>query len=243
MDQIAPLFEKERQVVEKARLALGAPEPGDAVPAASFRELLAEYELLLGRAGRVADLANQVQMDLEAAMCQVAQLSQVDGLTGTLNRRAFEKLLSRDWAQAQREGTPVSLLVVNVDNFRAYNDVYGSLTADDCLKSVAQAVMRSLYREVDAMGRMEGDTFAALLPGADASGAAVVAGRMLEEVAGLGIPHLESPHGGLVTVSIGYSTVTPTRGDAPMVLVRLAQAALGDAKTQGRNSAVFFSPE
>jgi len=243
MDQIAPLFEKERQVVEKARQALGAPEPGDAVPAASFQELLAEYELLLGRAGRVADLANQVQMDLEAAMSQVAQLSQVDGLTGTLNRRAFEKLLSRDWAQAQREGTPVSLLVVNVDNFRAYNDIYGSLTADDCLKSVAQAVMRSLYREVDAMGRMEGDTFAALLPGADAHGAAVVAGRMLEEVAGLAIPHLESPHGGLVTVSIGYSTVTPTRGDAPLVLVRLAQAALGDAKTQGRNSAVYFSPE
>jgi len=238
MDQIAPLFEKERQVVEKARQALGAPEPGDAVPAASFQELLAEYELLLGRAGRVADLANQVQMDLEAAMSQVAQLSQVDGLTGTLNRRAFEKLLSRDWAQAQREGTPVSLLVVNVDNFRAYNDVYGSLTADDCLKSVAQAVMRSLYREVDAMGR-----FAALLPGADAQGAAVVAGRMLEEVAQLSIPHLESSHGGMVTVSIGYSTVTPTRGDAPMVLVRLAQAALGDAKTQGRNAAVYFSPE
>ena len=243
MDQIAPLFEKERQVVEKARQALGAPESGDAVPAASFQELLAEYELLLERAGRVADLANQVQMDLEAAMSQVAQLSQVDGLTGTLNRRAFEKLLSRDWAQAQREGTPVSLLVVNLDNFRAYNDIYGSLTADDCLKSVAQAVMRSLYREVDAMGRMEGDTFAALLPGADAQGAAVVAGRMLEEVAQLAIPHLESPHGGLVTVSIGYSTVTPTRGDAPMVLVRLAQAALGDAKLQGRNTAVFFSPE
>jgi len=243
MDQIAPLFEKERQVVEKARQALAVPEPGGTVPATSFQELLAEYELLLGRAGRVADLASQVQMDLEAAMSQVAQLSQVDGLTGALNRRAFEKLLARDWAQAQREGTPVSLLVVNVDNFRDYNDIYGSLTADDCLKSVAQAVMRSLYREVDAMGRMEGDTFAALLPGADAQGAAVVAGRILEEVAGLATPHLESPHGGVVTVSVGYSSVVPTRKDAPMVLVRLAQAALGDAKTQGRNAAVYFSPQ
>ncbi|MFP5223606.1 MAG: GGDEF domain-containing protein [Acidobacteriota bacterium] len=243
MDQIAPLFEKERQVVEKARQALAVQEPGGVVPMASFEELLSEYELLLGRAGRVADLANQVQMDLEAAMSQVAQLSQVDGLTGALNRRAFEKLLSRDWAQAQREGTLVSLLVVNVDTFRAFNDIYGSLAADDCLKAVAQALMRSLYREVDAVGRMEGDTFAALLPGTDADGATLVAERIVGEVARLEIAHLESPHGGVVTVSVGLSTVTPKRGDAPMVLVRLAQAALGDAKARGRNTAVYFSPE
>lgn len=243
MDQIAPLFEKERQVVEKARQALAVQEPGGVVPTASFEELLSEYELLLGRAGRVAELANQVQVDLEAAMTQVAQLSQVDGLTGALNRRAFEKLLSRDWAQAQREGTPVSLLVVNVDTFRAFNDIYGSLAADDCLKAVAQALMRSLYREVDAVGRMDGDTFAALLPGTDANGATLVAERILAEVSGLGIAHLESPHGGVVTVSVGLSTVIPTRGDAPMVLVRLAQAGLGDAKTRGRNTAVHFPQE
>lgn len=247
MDQIAPLFEKERQVIDKARQALAAPqaqEPGTGgVPAVSYAELLAEYELLLERAGRVAELANQVQLDLEAAMSQVAQLSQVDGLTGTMNRRAFERLLSRDWAQAQREGSPVSLLVVNVDFFRAFNDINGSLAADDCLKAVAQAVMRCLYREVDAVARMEGDTFAALLPGTEAQGATVVAERIVGEVAGLEIAHLESPHGGVVTVSVGLSTVTPTRADAPMALVRLAQAALGDAKVQGRNTVVYFSPE
>lgn len=244
MDQIAPLFDKERQIVERARKALAAPSASghaDAiVPAFAYSELLSEYEVLLERAGRVAELANQVQLDLEAAMAQVVQLSQVDGLTGAMNRRAFERLLSRDWAQAQREGTPMSLLVVNVDGFRAFNDVYGSLEADDCLKSVAQAVMRSLYREVDAVARMEGDTFAALLPGVEAPGANVVAERIVSEVARLGIPHLDSPHGGVVTVSVGLSTVIPTRGDAPMVLVRLAQAALGDAKTLGRNRVVFF---
>ena len=234
MDQPAPLFDKERQVAAKARQALA--QAKDAPLASALGELVGEYEMLLERAGRVAELAASVQEDLEAAMAQVAQLSQVDGLTGAMNRRSFEKLLSRDWAQAQREGSPLSMLVVNVDLFRAFNDLYGSLSADDCLKSAAQAVMRCLYREVDVVARMEGDTFVVLLPGAETQGARVVAERILKEVADLEIPHLESHHGGVVTVSVGLSTATPTRGDAPMSLVRSAQAALGRAKEMGRNT-------
>jgi len=233
-DQPAPKFDSERQAIERARQALA--QAGDTALAGPLNELVGEYELLLGRARRVAALAASVQDDLEAAMSQVAQLSQIDGLTGAMNRRAFEKLLSRDWAQAQREGSPLSMLVVNVDGFRSFNDVYGPLRGDDCLKSVAQAVMRCLFREVDVVARMEGDTFVILLPGTEEEGARVVAERILGEVAALEIPHLESPHGGVVSVSVGLSTVRPTRGDAPMLLVREAQAALGQAKEMGRHA-------
>ncbi|MBI4806850.1 MAG: diguanylate cyclase [Desulfovibrio sp.] len=236
MDHPVPLFDKEQQVIENARLILTGHVDG--ALSKPYLELLDEYQALLERSRRVAELALSVQLDLEAAVAQVAQLSQVDGLTGAMNRRAFEKLLSRDWAQAQREKATLSMLVVDIDNFRAYNDIYGSLAGDDCLKSVAHALMRCLFREVDVVARMEGNTFVVLLPATEPDGARVVAERIVKEVAALEIPHLESPHGGLVTVSVGVATVIPAPKDAPMLLVRQAQAALGEAKDSGRN-AVF----
>jgi diguanylate cyclase (GGDEF)-like protein len=239
MDHPIPLFDKEQQIIENARLALAT--QGESALSKPYLELLDEYQALLDRSRRVAELALSVQLDLEAAVAQVAQLSQVDGLTGAMNRRAFEKLLSRDWAQAQREKAPLSLLVVDIDNFRVFNDIYGSLAGDDCLKSVAHALMRCLYREVDVVARMEGNTFVVLLPATEADGARVVAERIVKEAAALEIPHLESPHGGMVTVSVGVATVTPSPRDTPMLLVRQAQAALGEAKDLGRN-AVFQHP-
>lgn len=240
MNHHAPQFDKEFQALAKARLALAQAE-GNPL-AAPYGELLCHYELLLERAKRVTELALTVQMELDETVEQVDQLSQVDGLTGALNRRSFERLLSRDWAQAQREGGVLSLVVANIDFFRSFNEVYGSQAGDDCLKDVAASLMRSLYREVDATARMEGDTFAVLLPGTDADGAQIVAERMLREVEALEVPHLESPHGGIVTVSLGVSTLSPGRNQAPMLLVRQAQEALGAAKSKGRATLVALTP-
>jgi len=227
------LFLKEENTLSQARQALAAAP--DAALAGPLGHLATEYEALLDRSRRVAELAQAAQEDLEAAMAQVAQLSQVDGLTGAMNRRAFERMLARDWAQAQREGTALTMLVVNVDLFQAYNRIYGSLQGDDALKAVAQALMRSLYREVDLAARMEGDTFVVLLPGTDAQGGRVVGERIVAEVAALEIPHLESHHGGVLTVSVGLASMAPGRQEAPLALVRQAQDALGDAKGQGRH--------
>ncbi|GAB6037262.1 hypothetical protein JCM15519_18210 [Fundidesulfovibrio butyratiphilus] len=234
MEALHPSFEREHLVLANARQVLDQDDAGRLE--AAYGELLTEYETLLDRVKRVTELALTIQVDLETAIDQVEQLSQVDGLTGALNRRAFERLLSRDWAQSQREGAPISLLVVNVDNFASFNAIYSSLDGDACLKAVAQAVMRSLYREVDMVGRMEGDTFAALLPGTNEDGAALVAERAAREVKALEIPHLESPHGGIVTVSVGAATLIPSRTDTPMRLVRMAQSALGEAKSHGRDA-------
>lgn len=239
MDYPSPQFDKEFQALAKARLAL-AQADGNPL-AAPYGELLCQYEHLLERTKRVTELALTVQMELDETVEQVDQLSQVDGLTGALNRRSFERLLSRDWAQAQREGGVLSLVVANIDLFRSFNEVYGSQAGDDCLKDVAAALMRSLYREVDVAARMEGDTFTVLLPGTGEDGARIVAERIIHEVESLEVPHLESPHGGIVTVSLGVSTLAPSRGDAPMLLVRQAQEALGAAKLKGRAAIVALT--
>lgn len=241
MDHPIPLFEKEAQVALNARAVLDA--NGSSALALPYGQLLAEYEALVERSRRVAEVALAVQMDLEAAMDQVAQLSQVDGLTGVMNRRAFEKLLARDWAQAQRESSSLALLVVDVDGFRAFNDVNGFQQGDECLRCVARSIQRCLYREVDVAGRMDADTFAALLPGTDVKGALIVASRIATEVSAQEIPHLESPHGGVVTVSVGVAVAAPSRSEAPMLLVRRAQEALGRAKGQGRNAVSLWSGE
>jgi len=240
MDTAPDLLEKERHVIARIRQALSEAERaalaecGPNPLAAPLAELLEEYEALGQRTRRVAELVKSVQLDLDEALAQVAQLTQVDGLTGAMNRPSFERLLSRDWAQAQREVSTLSLLLVNVDSFQSYNALYGSLAGDECLKAVARALMRCLFREVDVVARMEGDTFAALLPGADPEGAATVGRRILYEVSGMEIPHLESVHGGFVSVSVGVASMTPGRADAPMALVRAAQSALGAAKDEGR---------
>lgn len=236
MDHPLPVFNKERRMLERARAVLAG--AGDVPLAGALTELADAYQLLLERVSRVTDMALAVQADLDAAVDQVSQLAQQDGLTGAVNRRYFEKLLARDWATAQRQATPLSLVLVNIDFFRAYNGIYGPQQGDDCLKSVARAVMRGLYREVDVAGRMEDDTFAALLPGAEEQGAWVVAERIAREVRALEIPHLDSPHGGVVTVSAGLASLFPARDQSPMVLIRLAQRALGEAKRQGRDAVV-----
>ena len=240
MNHHAPKFDKEFQVLDHARQALAQADGNPLV--APYGELLCQYELLLERAKRVTELALTVQMELDETVEQVDQLSQLDGLTGAFNRRSFERLLARDWAQAQREEGVLSLMMANIDFFRSYNEVYGPQAGDDCLKGVAAAFMRSLYREVDVTARMEGDTFAVLLPGTNAEGVRIVAERILREVAAQEIPHLESPHGGFVTVSMGISTVAPSRSDAPMLLVRKAQEAMGEAKSKGRATVVALEP-
>ena len=241
MDFPQPLFDKEQQVLAKAKSVLARLVSEDKPLAQGMAELLDGYEELLGRAKRMTELTLAVQMELEDVEDQVARLTQVDGLTGALNRRTFEKLLARDWARCQREASPISMIIVNLDHFRAYNQIYGSQEGDDCLRAVGGAIMRCLLREVDAAGRLDGDTFVALLPGTEEQGAWIVAERMAKEIAALSIPHLESPQGGLLTVSLGLATMVPGRGDSPMRLISQAQEAMGRAKDQG-GSAIVVCP-
>lgn len=177
----------------------------------------------------------ELQQQLEETNEQLLLLSSMDGLTGLLNRRRFDEILIEEWQRNLRDLTPLSLLMVDIDHFKAYNDNYGHIMGDNCLKRVAQGLASSLQRHVDKVARYGGEEFTVILPGTDALGAMQVAERMKEIIASSNIEHCGSDTANMVTISIGVSTVVPSRELIPTQLVETADKALYLAKGAGRN--------
>ena len=168
----------------------------------------------------------------KAAQNALEQLATRDGLTGLANRRCFDDTLRAEWARAMRQHQPLSLLMVDVDNFKAFNDANGHLGGDECLKRIAGAVAIEM-RANDLVARYGGDEFAVILPNQSLKGAAIVAERIRCR-----IEHLQVPHGSgskHVTVSIGAATAIAATDTDPSQLVATADAALYRAKHMGRN--------
>ncbi|MGB3209834.1 MAG: diguanylate cyclase [Desulforhopalus sp.] len=163
-------------------------------------------------------------------------LSSLDGLTGLFNRRYFDDNLIKEWKQAIRSQTVLSLLIVDIDYFKDYNDYYGHLEGDNCLRKIAQALYEALLRPTDIVARYGGEEFTAILPDTGIDGAKMVARRMMDSVARLGIPHPASPVTNMVTISIGASTIVPTVNLSVTSLLDQADKALYEIKERGRNS-------
>ncbi|TPG55468.1 diguanylate cyclase [Roseomonas nepalensis] len=171
---------------------------------------------------------------------RLTRLASMDGLTGIANRRAFDEALLHEWHHAARTGYPVSLLMIDVDRFKALNDSQGHLKGDECLRAIAEALGGSACRRGDLAARYGGEEFVLLLPDADAAGAAAVAERVRAAVEGLRIPHPEGGLGGVVTVSVGAATTWPSAALPPAVadLAGAADGCLYEAKLAGRNRVV-----
>jgi len=172
-------------------------------------------------------------------MAQVAleQLATRDGLTGLANRRCFDETLQAEWSRALRQKQPLSLLMVDVDNFKAYNDANGHLGGDECLKRIARAVASEM-RANDLVARYGGEEFAVILPNQSLKGAAIVAERIRSRVERLTMPGAHSASAdtaGHVTVSIGAATAIAAGDASAHQLVAIADAALYRAKHMGRN--------
>jgi len=194
---------------------------------------------------RFASLTRQLESKtraLEAANEHLAKaietlhlISTQDSLTGIPNRRHFDDTLSREWRRAARTQTPLALLMLDIDFFKAFNDTAGHQAGDDCLRRVSQTLLESLHRAADCVARYGGEEFAILLPETDTAHAQTLAEMLRERIEALAIPHPASPlH--RVTVSIGVAALVPPRdGTACEDLVRIADAALYDAKRLGRN--------
>lgn len=166
-----------------------------------------------------------------------------DSLTGLANRRHFEASLAREWKRAARHNDPVSLLMIDVDHFKSYNDRYGHPAGDACLSRIAAALAQAVRRPCDLVARIGGEEFATLLPDTDRSGAICVAREMADAVAALALPHAASSGRSCVTVSIGVAgceAASPDGGQIsianpePGDLVARADSALYDAKRGGR---------
>lgn len=171
---------------------------------------------------------------LQSAANQLSVLAATDGLTGLANRRQFDATLDQEWRRSIRNGTPISLLLLDADFFKLYNDSYGHAAGDEVLRSIASCVQLTLRRPADTGARYGGEEFALILSETDVAGAWSTAERVRSAVAALEIPHAGSLTG-RVSVSIGVATAHPQLGHQAAVLVREADQALYEAKRNGRN--------
>ena len=165
-------------------------------------------------------------------------LVRLDSLTGIPNRRLFEEELSKEWARAKRDHAPLSLIMVDIDHFKEYNDHYGHPAGDLCLVDVAQAMHHTLSRPGDVVARIGGEEFAFLLPQTDLSGALSVAEQIRERILALNLPHEASPVASHVTLSFGVSSSELASVSSPADLIRTSDMALYEAKRCGRNQIV-----
>lgn len=169
---------------------------------------------------------------------ELEDLSFRDGLTGVNNRRKFDAVFDREWQDARRESQPLSLLLFDVDFFKRYNDAYGHVEGDECLKRVARALASAAHRPRDFLARYGGEEFVLLLPASDAHAARTVAERCRQAVFKAQIAHGDSPIGQLLTVSIGGGTLVPGERDDPVRFLDDVDRRLYRAKHGGRNRIV-----
>jgi diguanylate cyclase (GGDEF)-like protein/PAS domain S-box-containing protein len=182
------------------------------------------------------------EQKLAEAYLAVEALAITDPLTGLANRRRFDQYLITEWRRGVRERKPLSLLLVDADFFKTYNDTYGHLRGDGCLKQIAEAAQDVVARPGDLVARFGGEEFAVILPNTCNSGAMQVAQEICAVLRNRGLLHSSNPLG-VVTVSIGCATLVPQLGQHAVTLIDCADQALYQAKNAGRNRALSYRPD
>ena len=195
--------------------------------------------LLQGKYLRSQAELTETAFSLLGANDRLMSLSMQDGLTGVHNRRHFDEVLQREWKVAVRSREALSLLMIDVDCFKALNDLYGHQEGDQCLRSIAADIRAKLKRPSDLLARYGGEEFVVILPGSTLEGALFVAEEIRLSIAGLGLPNEASVAEKVVTVSIGVSSRNPTEDDQADELIKSADVALYHAKSRGRNQSRF----
>lgn len=190
---------------------------------------------LLNKQAELLELRFKELHNLKEVNCQLESLSSLDGLTGIPNRRHFDQSITQYWKNAMREQKPLSLVMIDIDNFKAYNDTYGHVQGDDCLILVSKALASSVNRPHDFVARYGGEEFIAVLPNSDKHGAALVAERMRKCIEKLAIKHQTSRVANCVTISLGVAEITPKATDSLVDFINNADNALYMAKQLGRN--------
>lgn len=206
---------------------MSAEEVGLNMGAADFIAKPFRTAVLLARVRNHLELVRQRHL--------LERLSHSDGLTGIANRRYFNTMLSREFSRMQRQNQPLGLVMIDVDDFKAFNDHYGHLRGDECLQLVAQTIDQCLQRPGDMVARYGGEEFVCLLPNTPVSGALKLAHDIQAAIAGLQMPHVQAQATDFVTVSMGVAAATPQEVPGSHQLLALADARLYRAKRGGRN--------
>jgi two-component system chemotaxis family response regulator WspR len=178
------------------------------------------------------------QQQLMEANLALQRLTNVDGLTGLGNRRCFNEFIQAEWKRSMRTQTALSVLMIDVDHFKLYNDAYGHLAGDEVLKKIAQTLTESCRRATDFPARFGGEEFVVVLPATSHTEVRHFGERLCRAVEALCIPHCASLAGKVVTVSIGGATIVPRSEVSVFQLIEAADMALYEAKKTGRNGVV-----
>lgn len=181
------------------------------------------------------ELLTKVSEELERANQELARLSVTDVLTGIPNRRKFHDVFDSEWRRAQRNEEPLSMLMIDVDYFKQFNDAYGHQAGDECLARVAQALQSGLHRASDFIARYGGEEFVVIMPNTELAVARAHAQRLCELVRNLRIPHYVPVPASAVTVSVGCAAIRPASDTSPAALISAADHALYQAKDAGRD--------
>jgi len=236
---IIVLSTKEDPLIKSAAFAAGANDylvklPDNIELVARIRYHSRSYMTLLQRdaAYRALRVSQQQLLDTNLVL---QRLMNSDGLTGLSNRRHFDEYLELEWRRSLRDQNQLSLLMIDVDYFKAYNDSFGHLEGDEALRKVAAAIRDASARPSDLPARYGGEEFVLVLPNTSPGGARLVAEKLRQTVAGLKIPHIFPTEGSSLTISIGLSTMTPQSGSDCRQLISAADKGLYLAKNNGRN--------
>ena len=188
-------------------------------------------------------LVEDEAMELEKANRQLQRLSSIDGLTEIANRRGFDEFLEREWRRGLRNSAPLTVVMADIDFFKAFNDSLGHPAGDECLKVVAAIIAETLKRPGDLVARYGGEEFVVVLPGTDLAGGRDVAETLRARVEDVGINHPTSEISASATISLGVACVIPDKEITPGDLLHRADRALYLAKAGGRNRVVAFEKE
>jgi diguanylate cyclase (GGDEF)-like protein len=187
---------------------------------------------------RLEDKVHARTAELEAANRKLANLSATDGLTGLANRRQFDETFDTEWQRAARLGLPLTIAMLDVDEFKAYNDHFGHQAGDDCLRSVGAVLRACAQRSGDLPVRYGGEEFVVILPGVGRDEGAALAETIRRTMQAQALQHTDTSPAGVVTVSIGVASCIPRPGEHPDALLKAADAAMYEAKRRGRNNVV-----
>ncbi len=190
---------------------------------------------------KVVQFRVKSHLELKKRRDLLARWSVIDELTEIANRRAFNDTMRKEWRRSLREKTYLSLLMIDIDNFKKYNDHYGHPAGDACLRNIAGAISKTLCRPGDFCARYGGEEFACILPSTDLNGAKHIAGKMLENVSELKIHHAPSTGRDFVSISIGIHSVVPENSTAMSAIIENADKALYLAKSKGKNRFEFIA--
>jgi diguanylate cyclase (GGDEF)-like protein len=177
----------------------------------------------------------RIHLELKRYRDHLRTLSTIDGLTGIANRRKFDESMATEWRRAKRNQRLLSLIMMDIDFFKAYNDHYGHLAGDECLRKLAFEISEICRRPGDLFARYGGEEFVVLLPETDSRGAIGLAKTIQEKIKSIRIPHAYSQISGCITVSMGVATIIPGDNQTPADLINSADNLLYAAKENGRN--------